>query len=213
VLSHLGSASEIFGQHLDAGLAHVDPPDQEAQRPIWDRWNAMAPEEQRREALATGAAFLEQVDALPALQLESFQMQLFGMDVDAARLLGMRLAENAIHTWDIVVMADPSAVIGADAVDDMVDHLGDLAAWSGRSEGGAEVEIATTSPIRFFRLSVADAVTLVPSNAAPMAVTLTMPSEALVRLVYGRLDPEHTPASVQAEGVDLDAVRAVFPGF
>jgi hypothetical protein len=95
----------------------------------------------------------------------------------------------------------------------MVDHLGDLAAWSGRSEGGAEVEIATTNPIRFFRLSVADAVTLVPSNAAPMAVTLTMPSEALVRLVYGRLDPEHTPASVQAEGVDLDAVRAVFPGF
>jgi uncharacterized protein (TIGR03083 family) len=214
VLSHLGSASEVFAQHLDAGLAHVDPPDQEASRPIWDRWNAMAPGEQRRESLAAGAAFLERVDAIPALQLDSFQMELFGMDVDAARLLGMRLAENAIHTWDIVVMSEASAVVAADAVDDMIDHLGDLARWSGKPDGGPmEVEIGTTDPIRFFRLSVADSVSLVPSSAAPMAATLTLPSEALVRLVYGRLDPAHTPASIEAEGVDLDALRAVFPGF
>lgn len=214
MLSHIGSASEVFRLYLDAGLAKVDPPDQEAARVIWDRWNAMAPEEQRRESLAAGAAFLEHVDAIPALQLDSFQMQLFGMDVDAARLLGMRLAENAVHTWDIVVMSDPSAVVAADAVDDMVDHLSDLAGWSGKTEGGPmEVEIVTTDPIRFFRLSVADAVTLVPSNVAPMAATLKLPSEALVRLVYGRLDPEHTPASIEAEGVNLDAVRAVFPGF
>jgi hypothetical protein len=34
-----------------------------------------------------------------------------------------------------------------------------------------------------------------------------------VRLVYGRLDAEHTPAAVETDGVDLDQLRAVFPGF
>lgn len=33
-----------------------------------------------------------------------------------------------------------------------------------------------------------------------------------MRLVYGRLDPGHTPASVVATGVDLDTLRATFPG-
>jgi hypothetical protein len=71
----------------------------------------------------------------------------------------------------------------------------------------------TTDPIRFFRLSVADSVTLSPSTSDHATARLQLPSEALVRLVYGRLDPDHTPPSVDAEGVDLDAVRAVFPGF
>jgi uncharacterized protein (TIGR03083 family) len=214
VLSHLGSASEIFRQYLDAGLAKADAPGPEASAPIWDRWNAMAPEEQRRESLAAGAAFLEHVDAVPPAELASFDMKLFGMDVDAGRLLGMRLAESAVHTWDIRVMGDASAVIAPDAVDDMIDHLGDLARWSGKADGGPmEVEIVTTDPIRFFRLSVGDSVQITPSTSEHATATLRMPAEAFVRLVYGRLDPEHTPESIEAEGVDLDAVRAVFPGF
>jgi uncharacterized protein (TIGR03083 family) len=213
VLGHLGSASQIWRLYLDAGLAHAKEPGAETQQPIWDRWNGMTPEEQQRESLATGAAFLAHVDAIPSPELDSLQMALFGMDVDAARLLGMRLAENAVHTWDIVVMRDPSAVIAADAVNDMIDHLDDLARWSGKHQGGPmEVEITTTEPIRFLRLSVTDAVTLSPSTPNHTTPTLQLPSEAFVRLVYGRLDPDHTPASITAEGVDLDAVRAVFPG-
>jgi uncharacterized protein (TIGR03083 family) len=213
VLSHIGSASQIFGLNLDAGLAKAEPPGHEAMAPIWEQWNAMTPEEQRREGLAAVAAFLEHVDAIPTAELASLQMKLFGLDVDAARLLGMRLGENAVHTWDIVVMSDPSAVIAADAVDDMIDHLDMFARYSGKTDRGPmEVEIATTDPIRFFRLSVSDAVTLAASNAAPTPATLRMPSEAMVRLVYGRLDAEHTPTSIEAAGVDLDALRAVFPG-
>ena len=33
-----------------------------------------------------------------------------------------------------------------------------------------------------------------------------------MRLVYGRLDHDHTPGSVTATGVDLDELRATFPG-
>jgi hypothetical protein len=38
-----------------------------------------------------------------------------------------------------------------------------------------------------------------------------MPSEAFVRLVYGRLDPDHTPVGV--ESPELDSLRRLFPGF
>jgi hypothetical protein len=38
-----------------------------------------------------------------------------------------------------------------------------------------------------------------------------LPAEAYVRLLYGRLDPDHTPGSV-TEGADLDLLRSAFPG-
>jgi Mycothiol maleylpyruvate isomerase N-terminal domain len=41
---------------------------------------------------------------------------------------------------------------------------------------------------------------------------LRLPAEAFVRLVYGRLGPHHTPP-VEADGVDLDDLRSIFPGF
>ena len=40
---------------------------------------------------------------------------------------------------------------------------------------------------------------------------LVLPAEALVRLVYGRLDPAHTPGSITGSA-RLAALRAAFPG-
>ena len=45
---------------------------------------------------------------------------------------------------------------------------------------------------------------------AAVAPDLVLPAEAFVRLVYGRLDPDHTPA-VRGTA-DLAELRAVFPG-
>ena len=41
---------------------------------------------------------------------------------------------------------------------------------------------------------------------------IELPAEALLRLFYGRLDPAHTPAYT-ADGIELDRLREVFPGF
>jgi hypothetical protein len=41
---------------------------------------------------------------------------------------------------------------------------------------------------------------------------IRMPAEALLRLVYGRLDPDHTPQAISG-GVDLELLRQIFPGF
>jgi hypothetical protein len=130
----------------------------------------------------------------------------------------MRLSEHAIHTWDVIVVRDPSAEVAADAVEFMIDHLDAVAARSGSAAGGPiEVDITTTEPERTFRLSVGEKVALRPvsdgDGSSPATSKVRMPGEALVRLVYGRLDSEHTPEAVEAEGIDLDVLRSVFPGF
>jgi hypothetical protein len=43
---------------------------------------------------------------------------------------------------------------------------------------------------------------------------LTLPTEAWLRLVAGRLTPPHTPGGINATGAaDLDLLRRVFPGY
>lgn len=216
VLSHIGSGAQVFGLLLDAGLAGAEQPGREEFSRIWDVWNAMSPTDQARNSLIADEAFLDRVAAIPADQLDAMQMTLFGGPADAARLLGMRLSEHAIHTWDVIVIRDPDAEVAGDAVAWMVDWLDPAARRSGNTQGGPlEVDITTTDPERAFRLSVSDTVKLLPDGAdmSPAAATVRMPASALVRLVYGRLDAEHTPPAVEADGVDLETLRSVFPGF
>jgi hypothetical protein len=74
------------------------------------------------------------------------------------------------------------------------------------------------APERSFDLRVGEGVTLEPADPpvsddqAGGGPALRLPAEALIRLVYGRLDPAHTPP-VEATEVDLDDLRQVFPGF
>ena len=217
VLSHIGSGAQIFGLLLDAGLAGAQPPGREEFSRIWDVWNAMSPTDQARNSIIADEAFLERVAAVPVDQLDALQMTVFDAPSDATRLLGMRLSEHAIHTWDVIVIRDPNAEVAGDAVAWMVDSLGPVARRSGNTQGGPlEVDITTADPDRAFRLSVSEAVTLVPAGTAdlpPATATVRMPASALVRLVYGRLDAEHTPATTEADGIDLETLRSIFPGF
>jgi hypothetical protein len=76
--------------------------------------------------------------------------------------------------------------------------------------------VTTTDPERQFTLETGDAVTLVPADdetVPELGVSeLRLPAEAFIRLIYGRLDSGHTPADEHA-GVELDELRAIFPGF
>jgi hypothetical protein len=76
------------------------------------------------------------------------------------------------------------------------------------------VNVRTSAPARHHRLDVTrDGVRLSPDvQVADAQGVLELPAEALVRLVYGRLDAGHTPMTVRAHGLDLRALRRVFPG-
>lgn len=214
VASHLGSGTEIFRHHLAAG-GLGDPAPDGINEPIWEAWNAKSPGQQVRDAVAVVTAFLEAAETMPEDRKAAWRLELFGLDLDLEGFLRMRLNEHAVHTWDVTVALDPASTIAPNAAALLADSLPAIAGWAGKpSDEQVSVEVRTTSPELAFRLDLGPGgVTLTPSLDDTATSSLTLPTEAFVRLVYGRLDHEHTPASVAAKGVDLDLLRAVFPGF
>ena len=218
VLSHLGSQAEIFGLFIDAGLSGQDPPGRDVFLPIWDAWNARDPQTQATDALAADLATLARFESLDAEQQDRLHLEMFGMELDAAGLARMRLAEHAVHTWDVGVALDPERTLAAEAVLLLVDTIDLLVARAGQPRPTTvRAQISTTAPERRFMLDLGQAASLTAgfpeadgdSDGLPQ---LRLPAEAFIRLVSGRLDPEHTPP-VEARGIDLDELRQTFPGF
>jgi uncharacterized protein (TIGR03083 family) len=213
VLSHFGSQAEIFGLFLEAGLSGEDPPGRDVFAPIWDSWNARTPRAQADDALQADRTLVEWFESLNPEQHETLHLKLFGTEVDTAGLARMRLGEHAVHTWDIAVVLDPTAALATDAAALLVDTLDQTAARSGKADGKERrVHVSTSEPERHFILESAESVTLSASERAGGPPGLRLPAEALIRLIYGRLDPAHTPP-VETDGIDLDELRQMFPGF
>jgi uncharacterized protein (TIGR03083 family) len=213
VLSHIGSQAEIFGLFLDAALGEQDPPGPDAFPPIWETWNAKSPQDQAADALRADETVTARFESLDDDQRKRLRLSLFGMDLDAAGLARMRLGEHAVHTWDVAVALDPAATLAPDAVGLLIDTLGQLAARAGKPGGiQRRLHVSTSSPVRHFTLETGDKVTLVASEYSEGLPELGLPAEAFIRLVYGRLDPAHTPP-VESRRADLDELRQVFPGF
>jgi len=215
VASHLGSGAELFTLFLDAGLKGESAPGLEAMQPIWDAWNARDPLGQTRACVAANDTFLERVAAMTESERETWLLDLFGSERSLPEFLRMRLSEHAVHTWDIVVSFDPAATIPEDASAYVVHNLAPVAGWTGQKhDEQVSVEVRTSGPELAFHLDLGPGgVGISPSSDdTDAAAVLSLPTEAFIRLVYGRLDPDHTPASVDARGVDLDLLRHTFPG-
>jgi uncharacterized protein (TIGR03083 family) len=213
VLSHLGSQAEIFSLFLDAGLTGGNPPSQDAMGPIWDRWNAREPEAQAAESLLANEALITRLEGLDAEAIAAFHLDLFGMDIDATGLVRMRLAEYAVHAWDVAVSRDPDARVAPDAVELLVDGLPAMAGRVGRPAADpATIAVATVDPIRRFVLTTGG-VNLEPmgteSGAGPVDGSVELAAEVLLRLVYGRLLESDT---MRTEGISPADLQAVFPG-
>src|SRR5215470_12272600 len=206
VLSHLGSQAEIFGLILEAGLAGQEPPAREEFPPVWDKWNAKDPQAQATDALRADQAALERLESMDADERARLHLNLFGMDIDTTGFARLRLSEHAVHTWDVLVALDPAATLAPDAVALLIDIVEQVAGRSAKPDGQR----------RTVRVSTSDEVTLTPAggDAPPESgpAELRLLAEALIRLVYGRLDEAHTPPTETA-GVKLDDLRQIFRGF
>ena len=213
VLSHIGSGAEIGTLMLASALGGT-PPDREAFPAIWDTWNNRSPEAQAADGLTWDEEQVHQLEQLTDAELDGIHFDFFGMELDAAGLIGLRLSEHAMHTWDVAVILDPAAVIAPEIAALLIGNVSRFLGFVGKPSGDAfRVRVLTTDPDGDYLLAVADTVTLsdwVPGTDIEGAVR--MPAEALMRLVYGRLDAGHTP-ELSPDGIDLDRLRAVFPGF
>ena len=213
VLSHLGSGAEIFGLFLQAGLTGQEPPGRDTFVPIWNAWNAKDPHAMAADALRSDEATLERFESLGPEQKTGLRLHVFGMDMDVTGLARMRVSEHAIHSWDVAVALDPSATVAPDAVGLLIDTVGQLVARSVKPDGKERrIRVSTSDPERHFVLETGEAVSLTESDGEEGLPELRLPAEAFVRLVYGRLGPAHTPP-VETDGVDLDELRQLFPGF
>jgi len=222
VLSHLGSGAEIFLLHLNSGLSAGDSPGQADFQAIWDMWNELPPGEQAARSIAVNGSLVGRVGSLTQEEIAAFQVQMFGMTMDLAGLLRMRLSEHAVHTWDVAVAVDPAARVSPDAVELLIDGVGRMVPWMGKKAASTQViAITTTEPRREFTLDTGG-VTLTPGSVdadraagAPVASgSLELPAEALLRMLYGRVGaPDAASGEVRASNVDLADLRTVFPGF
>jgi uncharacterized protein (TIGR03083 family) len=210
VFSHLGSSGAILTRRFDdivAGRATEESLNQ----PIWEQWNAKAPASQVREALDANVTLLERLESLDNIRRDTFQFSMGPMDFDFSGFVGLRLNELVLHTWDVEVMIDPSARLWRGAVDVVVDNLDTIVRFSGRPSGVAHnLGVRTVDPYRLFTFSFGLASVELISDAPVGRRDLEIPAEALIRLVYGRLDPAHTPLVVDV--AHLDDLRRAFPG-
>jgi uncharacterized protein (TIGR03083 family) len=215
VMSHLGSQADIFAAILDAAREDRPLPGPEAFPPVWDKWNALSPERQASDSLAANEAFVAQAEALSEAQLDDLRFAMFGMDLDMAGFLQMRLSEHAVHSWDIAAALDATASVAPDAVELLIDTLPEMVRRVGKPQDRPlRVRVVTADPHRDLRLTVDDAVSIEPADGAPTDGILHLPAEAFVRLVYGRLGDSAAPSIVlEGDGLTLDRLRSVFPGF
>ncbi len=219
VCSHLGSGAEISLLALNAAIAGEAPPGNDVLQPIWDIWNALAPSEQVARCIVADRAHVEALEAMTDDELAAAHITMFGMlEVDGFGLAGLRLGEHAVHTWDIAVELDPAAHILPDAVE--IISTGTMlmfAGFIGRPQPEPwSLAVRTTDANREYLLTNGEAVTLAPIDAAPTDVAgeLLLPAEALVRLVFGRLDAERADGiEMRSTTVSLDELRLVFAGF
>lgn len=211
VLSHLGSGAVLMARRLEAARAGQQLPDDVAQ-PVWDEWDAKSPRAKADDALAEDQRLEKTFASVSEAERARIEFPFGPLSVSFDTAAGLRLNEHALHTWDIEVMSDPTAHLPSDAAAVVVDNLGLIGRFAAKPTGDErEIRIRTSDPVRHFTVRLTPDSAEMLDGDGGIAPDLELPAEAFCRLVYGRLDPDHSPP-VRANGEVLNTLRRVFPG-
>jgi uncharacterized protein (TIGR03083 family) len=211
VLSHLGSGAVISLRGLQDVRAGTTTP--EGFNPsVWDEWNAKTPRAQADEALEADEALMEAYEGVDDSEREQLTFPMGPLSLGFDELVGLRLNEHTFHSWDIAVMLDGSVGLPEDATALVIDNLSLIARFTGRPNGEERtIAIHTTGPRRDIALRLSTDGVAVGAREPGQQPDLELPAEAFCRLVYGRLDPDHTPP-FRGDAALLNGLRIVFPG-
>jgi uncharacterized protein (TIGR03083 family) len=214
VLSHLGSGCEINRYTLLRSIG--DDVERPTNDEVWDRWNGLAPADQASAFVESSAALVEVLEGLTAEQRAGTMVDLgfLPQPVPLATVLGMRINEVALHGWDVDVALDPGAQLSEEAAELIAEHfartMSFLLGFTGQPKGLPTTRLAIGT---WTLVATDDEVRLAEGVTDPSA-TFDGPVEAAVRLLAGRLAPEHTPPGTAVTGnVTLDELRDAFPGY
>jgi uncharacterized protein (TIGR03083 family) len=225
VLSHLGSGAEITLATLTAAKTEQEAPGQDFNQRVWDRWNVMSAQEKSLGFLDANEQLVSAFEGLDATTRQELRVKLafLPFPADVALLSGMRLNEAAQHGWDIKVALDPQATLtlaeSAAMLEQLTGPLSFMVGFLGKPEalGGtqATLRVETTDPNKVLGLVLGERVSIGEAPTGDVGGVLTSPAEAWLRLLGGRLDEAHTPdtLTITSNGVSLEQLRGVFPGF
>lgn len=211
VLSHLGSGAVLMARRLECALAGEPLPDDVVQ-PVLDEWNAKSPQAQADDALAEDERLGRAFAAVGEADRRRIELPFGPLSVSFETAVALRLNEHVLHTWDIEVMTDDDAGLPSDAAAVIIDNLGLIGRFAAKPTGDErEIRIRTRDPVRHFTVRLTPEAAQLFDGDAGLEPDLEVPAESFCRLVYGRLDPDHSPA-VPANGEVLGILRRVFPG-
>ena len=218
VLSHLGSGAEIALAGYRAALDGEPAPGQHFNESVWERWNALSPQQQATGFLEHDSVVVHALEALSVEQRENTTVKLgfLPAPLPLTSAIGMRLNETAQHSWDVRVALDRQAKLGADAAEVLVDHytggLGFLLGRLGKADQLPQPAV----------IAIADSgVAIVVDNSLGLSRSGPEPTarfdgemEAALRLLGGRLKAPYVPPGLQVTGnVTLADLQRAFPGY
>ncbi len=218
VLSHLGSGAEITLASFRASVGEAETPASGFNESVWDRWNALSPAEQATGWLESDEALIIALEEIAPERYDDIAVKLGFLPepIPLASFAAMRFSEVVQHAWDVQVGIDAAAVITEPSATLLAEHFSGgisfLLGFLGKTDALTKpvvLEISNTQ----YRL-VLDGGTRLTTDNVPATATFGGETEAVVRLLGGRLKPQYTPADLKVTGnVTLDELRTVFPGF
>ncbi len=167
-------------------------------------------------------AVFQALDAVPAPTLHATVVRLGGGPHTLAQFADQRLVETALHAWDVRAGSDPTATIAPETAAAMIHFVlwrvprlaSPAAAHDVAPRYRCELEGPGGGPVT---LEIdQDRVTATRACDADAGATLTLPVEAFIRLVWGRLDlPRDLERGIVRTQDRTDAILplgALFPG-
>ncbi|HSZ42451.1 MAG TPA: maleylpyruvate isomerase family mycothiol-dependent enzyme [Trebonia sp.] len=219
VLGHLGSGAEINHATITAAIAGRPNPGLDFARSVWARWDGMGRRDRADGFQSANEALVGLYESLDSHTRENLRIEMgfLPQPVDVAMAGRLRLSEFTLHAWDVRVGFDKTATLLPAATTLIAPGVAQMAGWLGKPEAIKEqavIRVTTTAPDLDLALRLTDQVKVDTDLPAEPDGVLSLPAEAWVRLVTGRLSPDYTPAGITATAAaDLEALRKVFPGF
>lgn len=219
VLSHLGSGAEIMTSTIQLALDNKTAEENFNQK-VWARWDSSSREEQAAGFLLWNEKLTALFESLDSDQRENLRIELgyLPAPADVATVGRMRLSELTLHSWDVRSALDPGATLDPEAVPQILESAASNLSWITKPANlkgqEATLTVTTTEPATEFSLRLSDPVSIDPTPAEHADGSLTLPAEAWLRLISGRLAQDRTPASADLTGpISWTTLRSVFAGY
>ncbi|WUD77850.1 maleylpyruvate isomerase N-terminal domain-containing protein [Streptomyces sp. NBC_00510] len=217
VLVHLGTGAELCTAAVRRGLTgDLTRPSREDITDVYERWIPLRPVAQRDAWHEAESDLLRLLDSFDAGVRASVTVPYFTGPVGFTDFTGYWLSEQSVHTWDVEVGLDEAAAIPAPEVALLWDRVDMVASRSRDGDtltrlGPRQIAVELTDPERTLCLALGSELHILPCEGAEPSGAVSGPSEAVLRLVYGRNHPRD--AVTARDGVTLDDLRALFPGY